>query len=518
MQDMELLGEGTAEAAPAATGRDHDVDGQGEPSMPKGKMIAHGRRRWLVALGGLGLAGCNQAPLPPSSFRLIRSPPQVAPSEESAELVVATRAGAAIYHLAADGSLSGLEVDLVQRFAEELHKPVRFMVMKSLAEVRWALYSRRAHFAAAGLIDNPRWHADARFTGPYRRVTPEVVYSVRHQRRLDDVDELEGVQLAVISDSAHAEMIEDLRRHGHPGIRMLRVDAGTDPVDLLARVESGEIAYAVADSHQLQLAQQFYPSLAVAFELGPPQRLCWAFPLGREDALYRRATEFFARIAVNGELTRLAERYYGHLGMLSYQDVAGLLERRLSVLPRFAPLFKRAQLQTGLDWRLLAALAYQESKWDPQATSATGVRGIMMLTADTADALGVDNRLDPEQAIPAAARYLVQLIDALPPRVLDPDRLWLALAAYNVGATHLEDARTLAQRQGLNPAFWVDIKRMLPNLARPEVFSDLKAGFARGNEPVSFVDSVRGYYDILRRFEPEYQPPLSSRLGTTSPR
>ncbi|MDE3011614.1 MAG: membrane-bound lytic murein transglycosylase MltF [Pseudomonadota bacterium] len=481
-------------------------------------MITHGRRRCLAALGGLALGACNQAPMPPGTFRLVRGPAQVAASDDSSELVVATRAATSIYHVDPDGGVSGLEADLVRRFAEEQRKPARFVVLKSLAEVRWALYTRRAHFAAAGLIDNPHWRSDARFTGPYRRVTPEVVYSVHHHRKLDDIEELDGLQVAVIADSAHAEMLEDLRRRAHLDIKVVRVDAGIDPVDLLARVEAGEIPYAVADSQQVQLAQQYYPSLAVAFELGPPQRLCWAFPLGREDRLYRRASDFFVRISANGELTRLAERYYGHLGMLSYQDVAGLLERRLSVLPRFAALFKRAQLRTGLDWRLLAALAYQESKWDPHATSVTGVRGIMMLTGDTADELGVGDRLDPEQAIPAAARYLAQLIEAQPSRVVDPDRLWLGLAAYNVGWNHLEDARMLAQRQGLNPASWLDIKRMLPNLAHPEMFSELKAGYARGGEPVSFVDSVRGYFDILRRFEPEYQAPLASTLSATSPR
>lgn len=494
------------------------MDVQGGASVRKPGILAHGRRRCLGWIGGLGLAACNQAPLPAGTFRLIKSPPQVGPSEASSELLVATRAASAIYHVAPDGGLSGLEADLVRRFCDEMRKPVRFVVLKSLGEIRWALHTRRVHFAAAGLIDNPRWHGDARFTSPYRRVTPEVVYSVRRQPKLDDVDDLDGATLAVTADSAHAEMIEDLRRHGHPGIRVMRVDGATDPVDLLARVESGEIPYAVADSHHVQLAQQFYPSLAVAFELGPPQRLCWAFPVGREDRLYRRASEFFTRISANGELTRLTERYFGHLGMLNWQDVEGLLERRLSILPRYAPLFKRAQAQTGLDWRLLAALSYQESKWDPLATSPTGVRGIMMLTDETADQLGVDNRLDAEQAIPAGARYLVQLIEALPPRVLDPDRLWLALAAYNVGATHLEDARLLAARQGLNPSSWLDIKRTLPSLARPEVFNELKAGYARGGEPVSFVDSVRGYFDILRRFEPEFQAPLATSLVATSPR
>ena len=502
---------------------------------------AQGRRRWLQRASSLGaslaagarsgtggraalalsaLAGtaCNQTPLPASTFRLIKGPPQVPPSEESAELVIGTRPGTAIYHLGADGSLSGLEVDLAQRFAEEQHKSARFLVLTSLSEIRWALYSRRIHFAAAGLVENAHWKSDARFTGPYRRVTAQVVYSVRHRRKAADIDDLDGEGLAVPSDSRQAEQLEELRRRAHPGLRLQHIDPSIDPVDLLARVESGEIAYAVAESHQVQLAQQYYPSLAVAFELGPPERLCWAFPLGREDALFHRAVSYFARISGNGELTRISEHYYGHLGQLSYQDVSGLLARRTTVLPRFTELFRQAQLATGLDWRLLAALAYQESKWDPQARSPTGVRGIMMLTADTADTLGVGNRLDPRQAIPAAANYLIQLIDNLPERIQGPDRLWLALAAYNVGAAHLEDARMLAQRQGLNPSTWVDVKHMLPSLSDPQVFQDLKSGFARGGEPVSFVDSVRGYYQILQRFEPSYQPPLSTTLGALSPR
>ncbi len=504
-------------------------------------IIAQERRRWLAGLpgqalawrvlaseagwlgtvpgwlGAAALAACNQTPLPGIRLRPANAPPQVGPSDDSPELVVATRRGTAIYHVNPDGSLSGLETDLVRHFAEEQKKNVRFVVLDSLAEVRWALYSRRAHFAAAGLIDDPRWRSDARFTGPYRRVTPQLVYSIRHHSKPDDLDSLEEGTLAVLADSTHAELLERQRRRDGGRLRVQKVSNRLDPVDLLAKVDAGEIAYAVADSDAVQLAQQYYPSLGVAFALGQPQRLCWAFPLGREDALFHRATSFFARISGNGELTRWSEHYFGHLGILGYQDVEGLLQRRLTLLPRFVSLFKRAQVISGLDWRLLAALSYQESKWNPQATSMTGVRGIMMLTADTADSLGVGNRLDPAEAIPAAARYLSQLVDALPARIQQPDRLWLALAAYNVGAGHLEDARVLAQRQGLNPGSWMDVKHMLPSLSDPSVFGDLKAGYARGGEPVNFVDSVRGYYDILRRFEPEYQPPLAAGLGTAGP-
>jgi len=464
----------------------------------------------MLSMGALGLVACDRAP---NLLRTRNQYPQVLPSDESPQWVVATREETTVYHVDPDGSFSGLDVELVNRFAQTLGKPVQFIVLSSQAEIRWALYSKRAHFAAAGLLEDSHWKKDARFTAPYRRVTPQVVYNSNLQEKPDDLEDLNDETLTCISDSTHAEIVEELRRHGHARIKIQRVSSLTDPLDLLAQVEARKIDYVVADSHQVQLAQQYYPSLAVAFDLGPPRRLCFAFPLGREDKLFASANQFINKITNNGELARMSEHYFGHLGTLNEQDVRGFLEKRVTLLPRFNAMFKHAQAITGFDWRLLAALAYQESKWDPLATSPTGVRGIMMLTADTADSLHVSDRLDPKQAIPAASKYLAQLMDSLPLSIEGPDRLWLGLAAYNVGNSHLEDARILAQRKGLNPSRWVDVKHVLPNLADPEIFPELKFGYARGNEPVNFVDSVRSYYKILQRFEEEYHPPLSSEFS-----
>jgi len=470
-------------------------------------MISQARRRWMLTMGALGLAACDR---PSHLLRHRDDLPQVLSSEESAEWIVATRDETTIYHIDPDGSLSGLDVELVNRFAQLQNKPVRFIVLSSQAEIRWALYSRRVHFAAAGLLEDSHWKKDARFTAPYRRVTPQVIFNSTLQEKPDDLEDLNDQILTCIAESTHAEIVEELRRHGHARIKIQRVSSQIDPLDLLAEVEAGKIDFVVADSHQVQLAKQYYPSLEVAFDLGPPRRLCLAFPLGREDKLFAEANKFLNKISINGELARMSEHYFGHLGTLNEQDVRGFLEKRVTLLPRFSNLFKHAQAMTGFDWRLLAALAYQESKWDPLATSPTGVRGIMMLTADTADSLKVSDRLDPKQAIPAAAKYLAQLMDSLPISIDGPDRLWLGLAAYNVGNAHLEDARVLAQKKGLNPSRWVDVKHVLPNLADPEVFPELKFGYARGNEPVNFVDSVRSYFKILQHFEEEYHPPLSS--------
>ena len=121
----------------------------------------------------------------------------------------------------------------------------------------------------------------------------------------------------------------------------------------------------------------------------------------------------------------------------------------------------------------------------------------MQLTEDTAKRLGVTNLLDPAQNVLAGARYLRDLKGQMPERIQEPDRTWLALAAYNIGLGHLEDARVLAQRQGFDPDHWTNVKQALPLLALPEHYEKAKLGYARGGMPVAFVDRVRGYYDVL---------------------
>jgi membrane-bound lytic murein transglycosylase F len=231
----------------------------------------------------------------------------------------------------------------------------------------------------------------------------------------------------------------------------------------------------------------------------------------------RRAREFFSRIATDGTLKRLMDRYYGHVKRLDRSDLDNLFDAIRTRLPDYRPVFQEAQQVTGLDWRFIAALAFQESHWDPLATSPTGVRGMMMLTSTTADRLGVKDRLDPRQSIIAGARYFVDLRDSLPDRIAEPDRTWMALAAYNQGLGHLEDGRVLTQRLGLNPDIWIDIKKALPLLSRSDFYVTLKHGFARGGEAVVLTENVRTYYDILMQLEEPLRPgtPVLDRLLTT---
>jgi len=244
--------------------------------------------------------------------------------------------------------------------------------------------------------------------------------------------------------------------------------------------------------------QAFYPAVRVGFDLSEPQPMAWALPPGEDESLQQAVDVFFAGIRADGTLDQLIERFYGHADVLDYVGARGFARHMQQRLPRYETLFRQAGDQYGLDWRLLAAMGYQESLWDPDAVSFTGVRGIMMLTLPTAKFVGVTNRIDPKQSIFGGARYLIWVRDQLPDDIPEPDRTWFAMAAYNIGIGHLDDARNLTRSNGRDPNRWVDVKDHLPLLSKKEWYSKTRYGYARGAEPVHYVQNIRRYHEILQ--------------------
>jgi membrane-bound lytic murein transglycosylase F len=324
-----------------------------------------------------------------------------------------------------------------------------------------------------------------------------------------------GKRVAVMAGTTSIEQMR-AERETVAGLKWDEVPTG-DAIELLDRLSDGEYDYVITDSNVVDLAQNFLPNIARAFSLGEPETLAWALPKDADALLVNQISDFFVRINGSGALRVLLDRYYGHIERLDQGDVVAFLQRRVTVLPQYRDSFQQAQELTGIDWRLLAALGFQESHWNPLATSPTGVRGLMMLTSETADRMNVTDRLDPHQNIMAGAQYLRMLRDTLPTRIPEPDRTWMALAAYNVGFGHLEDARILTQRRGLNADSWVDVRKVLPLLARSDYYTTVKRGFARGGEAVILTENIRNYYDILLRYEEPYRP-LFSDTGTLDAR
>lgn len=360
-------------------------------------------------------------------------------------------------------------------------------------EVIPSLSRHQAHLSAMGMRANEE-DASLRFVTPYQTVREKVVCGSNPPRHPED---LTSRYLAVAAGSAQEAALRAAQQ-ATPTLHWTTYERKL-PYELLHEVGDGQIDCTVANEEQLAHMRNFHPDMTAAFDIAPPSRLAWAFAADADPELIQQAQDFFARIRKDGTLHRLLEQYYGYTERLMPVDASAFLTHMRTLLPHYRPLFEEAAAVTGIDWQLIAAVSYRESHWDPLATSFTNVRGIMMLTEETADQMGVENRLDPRQSIMAGARYLQLLKEQLPPHILDPDRTYLALAAYNQGRGHLEDARVLAQRRGLNPDLWVDVKKVMPQLKNPDLEDQFMFGNARGGEAVIFVETVRLYYEMLRR-------------------
>ncbi len=429
---------------------------------------------------------------------------------ESKEIVVVTHNGPNTYYIDGNDQIAGLEYDLATKFAESLgpEYSVRFVLVDNITEVIPTLLKGEAHFAAADLsITHLRKHL-VQFAVPYQNVQQHIVYNTEINKAPKKIEDLIGKDIAVPAGTSYAERLAE-KAQNYPKLEWRALEK-VSADELMEQVAEGLLDYTVSDGHLVAMLRNYYPNLGIGLALGKEEQIAWAFPKTGNRWLYDQANLYFARIQQDGTLRNLIDRYYGHSERLDTLDVTTFLKRTRTLLPLYIDLFKEAQEITGLDWRLLAAVSYRESHWDRLNTSPTNVRGLMMLTEATADMLGVTDRLDARQAIMGGARYIIMLRDTIPKRVPEPDRTWMALAAYNIGYAHLEDARVLAQRMKLNPDSWADVKKTLPLLNKVEYYSTVKYGFARGGAPVIFVESIRTYHKILEKYEPPHSPLLPS--------
>ena len=421
------------------------------------------------------------------------------------ELRVATRVDALSYREDERGTYAGFEHDLLIVLGKRLGVPVRFVPYPDTEHALEAVINGQAHLAAAGLT--PDRHQPLAWTTGLREIDFVLVGRAGRRNTLRDSD-LAGRVVTVRQGTKLAWMMETLRQR-IPSLEIVHPAPHTDDQELLMQVANGRIDLLATDQVNYALAKRLSPKLAVVYDLPFKSTVSWAMSLQADGGLSSEINAFLNESAGNGLLAGTADRYFGHIRRLDRYDFAVFHKRIQNRLPRYLSHFQEAEKQTGIDWRYLAAVSYQESHWDPEATSYTGVRGMMMLTVDTANRLGVENRLDPKQSILGGARYLSMLQRRLPEEVQYPDRLWMTTAAYNIGPGGLNNARKLARTLGKNDAVWVDLKSVLPLLAQPQYASQFKTGPVRGGEALIMAENVRNFYDILRYSYPVERPLLA---------
>ncbi|MDR0249994.1 MAG: membrane-bound lytic murein transglycosylase MltF [Burkholderiales bacterium] len=458
--------------------------------------------RYLLLLPVLALLACDRPPTPPSSLFLAEAQAATSRNDSPAfsVLTVAFCSDPASWFVSGDGEFAGFEYDLLKQFTQEVRLELRPTSARNSVDLRTSLKKSRASLSAGLYRPNEDNDDSIVWTDSFYTAEPIVVYNT-DIRRPKNWEQITGDTVAYLENSGMDSLVATLSET-HSGIHWKPVAAPSADA-LLSLVDEGVYPYALVTSHKAALARNIYLNFAIAFSTGAKIEMAWALP-AKKHYLLDSLNSFIDRAKEDGLIDRLAERYFHPLQQVPRFDAGVFQERIRNDLPLLRSMFHRAQEETGVEWRLLAAVAYQESQWDPFATSETGVRGFMQITENTARHLGVKNRLDPDESVQAAAGYLRNLKERLPDSIAEPDRTWMALASYNIGFGHLEDARRLARERNLDPNSWKDIKQTLPLLTQPEYYSRARYGYARGGMPVAFVDRVRAYYDILLRHEPEH--------------
>ena len=440
-------------------------------------------------------------------------PPLLDQVLETGELRVVTRDSPTAYTIGPDGP-SGPEFDLVQAFADELGVALVIDPVASISEILPKLLSGDAHMAAAGLSITDSRREYLNFGHPYDFVDVHLIYKLGtgKPRSLDDVL---GRSIEVMAGSSHVDLLAAIQ-NAYPSLQWTE-NADVEVAQLLTKVAMGEVDFTVADRPDFDIQRHFYPDLRVALDLDLGDPLAWGFPKGTGDSLLARADDFLIRSDRAGVLAQVHDRYYGYTKKFDYVGTRNFIRHYEHRLPRYRQMFEDAGEQWGVDWRLLAAIGYQESHWRAHAVSPTGVRGIMMLTQDTADYLGIDDRLDPANSIFGGAQYYARQTERVADTVAEPDRTWMALAAYNVGFNHIKDARTIVEWHGGDPDTWIDLSEALPLLAQRKWYSRLPFGYARGWEPVLYVNNIRAYYNILKWLTEEEETDLPADVSDEAP-
>ncbi len=417
--------------------------------------------------------------------------------QDIGHLTITSRNGPTTFYEGQQG-LTGFEYTLAKSFADELGLELVIESEDDLGTLIKSVYEDNIQLAASGLTVTDQRKDNVLFSTPYLDITQQVIYR-SDSKKPSSVEDLIGEEILVIADSAHAENLRELQAD-HPDLQW-EEQAGLEMIDLVEMVHSGDIKYAVVDSNAFLINRHVYPRARAAFDISEPQQLAWAFPKESDPTLFNAAEKFFARIKTDGTLEKIHDKFYGETDQFNHSGALLFANRVESRLPKWEAHLKQAGEDHNLDWRLLAAISYQESHWNSRARSHTGVRGLMMLTQAAAKDMGVTNRVDPEQSIKGGAKYFKSIFNRIPQKIQGLDRTWMALAAYNVGLGHLEDARILTQKQGDNPNKWDHVRRHLPLLSKRKYYKNTKHGYARGWEPVEYVENIQHYYTVLNWHE-----------------
>jgi membrane-bound lytic murein transglycosylase F len=388
----------------------------------------------------------------------------------------------------------GFEYDLAQEFARFLNVEID-VITPGWNNMFEYLNQGKGDFIAAGIsITAPRLEY-ANFSIPYMTIQQRII----HHNLVFSPKDIKDMEFRIFharrGTSYHYRLAE-IKNAGVPLEYVLYNNIPTE--ELIGRVHDREIKFTIADSNIALLSQRFFPDIRIGIPIQEKESLAWAVRKNDSEML-KQVNKFLLHATSTGILKRITTRYYGNIDNFDAYELKKFHDRINTRLPKYKNVIEAESAKHGFDWRLIAAVVYQESHFDPEAKSYTNVRGLMQVTESTAREMGIKNRRDPQQSIRAGIKYLSLMYKRFDFIKDDSQRLLFALASYNVGYGHVKDAMSLAKKKGFDPNTWKGLKATLPLLSKAKYYNQTKYGYARGWEPVQYVERIQTYFDILKQ-------------------
>jgi membrane-bound lytic murein transglycosylase F len=393
------------------------------------------------------------------------------------------------------GEQAGFDYELAQLAAEALGVRLEVVVPPSRDLLIPWLLEGRGDVIAASLTVTPERRRQVAFSRPYLEVR-ELLVAGKGARPLASLAELKGATVHVRRSSSYFQTLQALQGT-HGPFTVVEEPEEQETETLLQRAAAGELPYTVADSHLVDVERAHGAGLGGGgveggLPLGAPQGIAFAVRPGSRKLL--QALDALLAREVRGLRYNMARRRYFENAQ-RIQEVREEQATRTGVLSPYDGLLKKYGSRYGMDWRLMAAQAFQESRFKPEAKSWVGATGLFQVMPATGRSLGFSRLEDPEEGTHAGILYMSQLLRQLPPHIPLKQRLRFALAGYNAGMGHVHDARRLAAERGWDPDRWFGhVEKAMLLLQRPEYYRRARHGYCRGSEPVAYVSRIQLRY------------------------
>ena len=407
----------------------------------------------VLGLATIGMQSCDDLTWDEQS--------SLARVEQKGPVIVLTTQSPLIYLEKKTGDTSGMDYDLFENFAKHYGLNVKYIILPDEESVLRALSKGEGDVGAARL--RTREDSQGFLAGP---AYDETYLSLFCQKKLNvqNIDDLNSRTVLLLNKDNFIGFAERLRQLAL-GVR-LQIISNAKILDLIKPVQSGSADCFVADTLDGDFHLRYYPQIQKVTAFSDTYSLSWLLSSDNQDLL-KLIQAWYRTAARHDEISRVVDHYKNYIDQLTRQDINAFFKKVKTTLREYKESFIDAAKEHDLPWQLIAAVAYQESHWEKDARSYTGVRGLMQLTTDTAKHMGIEDRTDPLQSIHGGAKYLRYVLDLIPDEVHPKERLALALAAYNIGILHLKDAQTLAEKTGRNPNSWSHLREVLPLLEDP---------------------------------------------------